>query len=644
MISFIILAFAPLLIVCFMIESANYEQFISEHGEANRAESRNAARIVEQLNHDTIGMLRALSSIDAVQNMDIANIKPILRNFADAHKSISTIVVCDAQGKQLVKNTGVLVDSRERKYIQDILKGEEYSFSDLIFNKNGGFTCYIVSVPIKNQANERIGILFASISTDSLQYALLDSARNFEGRLYLVDSMGNLLFDGENAVTDMKNVGESEPVKRALRGEASYVTYIEDDGTENIAGYASLKDYHWGMVAESTKKAAIAPIYSHIVKAGAFMLICLVVILFLARIVTRFLMLPLQNIVEKTVLVANGDLTQKIAIDADDEIGSLASSHNDMINRLKKLIYRIQDGAHQVSASSKELNVNSQKVARGSITSSEAVSVVAKNSEQQLEKTQQTAALIHSISQNIQSVTQNMETINEHSQEVTASIDGGAGAIGKAVEQMNNIYKIIQDASMCANTLGEQSNEIGRISDVISDIAAQTNLLALNAAIEAARAGEHGRGFSVVADEIRKLAEKSQESAAEITHLIEIVQQETYKVMCGMNDEIAQAKIGSEVVEKAGRSFNEIAQAIQSTVAEIGRVDDSVKEMEHQRQQIVAMIDKIGEMVKHNSEQTQHISATVEEATASMQEVSAASENLARLAENLTSEVSVFKV
>ena len=192
--------------------------------------------------------------------------------------------------------------------------------------------------------------------------------------------------------------------------------------------------------------------------------------------------------------------------------------------------------------------------------------------------------------------------------------------------------------------LGERSAEIGTITEVINGIARQTNLLALNAAIEAARAGEHGRGFAVVADEVRKLAEESSTSAQKITDLVQLIQQDTSQAVAAVKENSAETENGMEVVTKAGTAFEQILNAVNKVAGEIQEVSAGAEQMAASSDEVVKYMDQISSIAMGSSEGAHNVSAATEEQLASMEEIAASSSSLSQMSEQLQEQVNKFKV
>lgn len=209
---------------------------------------------------------------------------------------------------------------------------------------------------------------------------------------------------------------------------------------------------------------------------------------------------------------------------------------------------------------------------------------------------------------------------------------------------MGKIEATVNSSAQVVTKLGERSKEIGQIVDTISGIAGQTNLLALNAAIEAARAGEQGRGFAVVAEEVRKLAEQSQEAAMKIAELIGEIQGETDNAVLAMNDGTREVKNGTDVVNTAGGAFREIVDLVSEVSRQVEEISQAMEQMAAGSQQVVISVKTSERLSKRSSNEVQSVSAGAEKQLASMEEIASSSQALAKLAEDLQTSVAGFKL
>jgi methyl-accepting chemotaxis protein len=379
-------------------------------------------------------------------------------------------------------------------------------------------------------------------------------------------------------------------------------------------------------------------------------LIAIVVVVFLVLVVsglmiTKIITKPLNLMVLACNDFASGDFRDKPrSIFRKDEIGQLAYALSDMRNSLQGLMKHVNESSEQLAASSEELTASAEQSAQAANQVAESITEVAIGAEQQLGAANDTAAVVQEISTSIKQVATNANEVAEQSARAANKAREGNKSIDTAVNQMATIEETVSTSAKIVVNLGERSKEIGQIVNTISGIAAQTNLLALNAAIEAARAGEQGRGFAVVAEEVRKLAEQSQDAAKHIATLIGEIQGDTDKAVVAMTDGTREVKLGAEVVNASGRVFQEIAAMVTLGSSEMKEISVAVEHMSLGSQQIVSSVNQIIELSQKASGEAQTVSAATEEQSASMEEIASSSQALATLAMNLREEVGKFQV
>jgi methyl-accepting chemotaxis protein len=319
---------------------------------------------------------------------------------------------------------------------------------------------------------------------------------------------------------------------------------------------------------------------------------------FISQIIAR----PLSRVVGLVGKVAVGDLREMSDIDTKDEIGQLGGSINAMVLSLRTTVGGIISSANSVAAAAQQISASTEEIASG--TTSQA------NDAQMMNE------LFKELSEAINSVARNAEQAAEMSNNTLDIAKDGGHVVRSSIEGMNQV-------SQQMSRLEEDSNKIGEIIEVIDDIAEQTNLLALNAAIEAARAGEQGRGFAVVADEVRKLAERSGEATKQITAIIKGMQQ---------NTQISVIAVGEGVIstQKTGEAFEHIITMVNQSANKVTEIAAASEEQAAQSSEVLTSIDSI--------------SASTEEAAASSEETAATAQSLAQLAEELNHAVAVFKI
>lgn len=380
-----------------------------------------------------------------------------------------------------------------------------------------------------------------------------------------------------------------------------------------------------------------------------YTLASIVLALGLALVLGSFLSKTISNqivaIANKAEEIAKGNLKiGQFENNSKDEIGQLGRAFKIMTGNLIHLVEQVSSSSRQVASSSQQLSAGAEQSAQASSQVATAIMEVSLGAEKQLSAVNETSASVQQMSAGIQHMLENTKIVVKSSDQTAHSALEGSQAIDKTILQMVNIEKTVTGSADVVMNLGERSKEIGQIVDTISGIAAQTNLLALNAAIEAARAGEQGRGFAVVADEVRKLAEQSQEASKQIALLISGIQQDTQKAVLSINEGTQQVKLGTEVAESAGRAFSEITILVNQVSSQIGEISEEIEQLAVGSERIVSSVTDIYETSREITGQTQTVSAATEEQSASVEEIASSSQVLAKMAEELQETLKKFNI
>jgi methyl-accepting chemotaxis protein len=354
--------------------------------------------------------------------------------------------------------------------------------------------------------------------------------------------------------------------------------------------------------------------------------------------------------------LADGDLTQrvtpvtsKIERISNDEIGDIARAVNDIRDRtvasvlsynssaeaLGKTIGQVSESAVALSASSQQMASTSEEAGRAVGEIAHAVSDVAQGAERQARTAESTREVADQMSQ---STTQGAEAVRETATAAeatrTAAQEGTAASLG-ATEAMQAMAGITGEVVVSMGDLSRKSDEIGGIVDTITGIAGQTNLLALNAAIEAARAGEQGRGFAVVAEQVRKLAEESQDAAASIASLVEEIQADAGRTSATIGRANEQIEVCTATSAESTEAFSRITGSVTDVHARIDQIAVVMDEIAHSADRVREDVAEVAAVAEQSSASSEQVSASTEETSASTQEVAASAQELARTAEEL---------
>jgi methyl-accepting chemotaxis protein len=327
--------------------------------------------------------------------------------------------------------------------------------------------------------------------------------------------------------------------------------------------------------------------------AGLAVVIALIVAIYFST--HYWLTVPLGEALAVTQRVADGDLTVSVKVTHQDEVGRLLTATDRMCVQLRGMITEVNDGIATLAGGVSQMAASSEQVASSSGTQSDAAAAMAAAVEQMTVSIDRVSVL-----------SQDARTMAESS---GATSDTGAAVIGSAIREMGSIATTVRNSSGSVAELGEQSQQIASIVNVIREIADQTNLLALNAAIEAARAGEQGRGFAVVADEVRKLAERTTQSTQEIAQMVERIQNGARQAVDSMNVGVSQVEQGVELANKAGGSIAEIKTGADRVGVAVIGIADALREQTAASQDIARNVERIAQQAEQNHSQAQQTSS-----------------------------------
>jgi len=365
----------------------------------------------------------------------------------------------------------------------------------------------------------------------------------------------------------------------------------------------------------------------------------------IALVVAHIIVKPILLVVERLQLVADGDFTgEEMITKSKDEVGTLIVTMNKMVSSIRDVIKQVRDTSEQVAAASEELTASAEQTSTATEQISTAIQEISEGSNQQVSTVRDTSDIILEISKGMEQVATSIQSVAELTVETNDKSTAGSLVVNRTIEQMNSVQKQVADTSSVINTLGMKSNEIGQIVQLITQIANQTNLLALNAAIEAARAGEHGRGFAVVADEVRKLAEQSGLAADQISSLVSQIQEESLKAIESMELGTSSVTEGIDMVRETGDSFKDIIKMIEVISSQSQEVSAIVEQVNAGSSGMVQMIEDVANISEQSAGNSQNVAASAEEQLASMEEIATSASSLSQMAEDLQSLVRTFKV
>lgn len=426
----------------------------------------------------------------------------------------------------------------------------------------------------------------------------------------------------------------SSPDVNLQKQSIQYINSNVDDIVKDI------NDLVYDLDNLSTEKVDMSKIISIFI-----MIIALIMILFSFIVIKTSIINPMENIKDrmKEIAKGDGDLTKRIDILRDDEIGELAKWFNSFVENIQDIVKSIIDTA----MSTKD---TSEQISEIALQNGEATETIAASAQEVSEGSNMQNNQVESLYNRIDKMTDKIESINlivkdvvDNSKKSEYEAENGNEKIEDTKKQLDLLKYTINEMDSKMTKLDSNSKEISKIIELITNISSQTNLLALNASIEAARAGELGRGFAVVAEEVRKLAEETERATKQIVPFIEEVQNNVYSIKGNMKEVIEELDKEFIVLNETINTLHIILQGSKNTVSGIGKANSLFIEIDESFEKIKGTFEHIIKITKNNSDNMQNVAAAVEEQSASTEEISASISNLSSMITDLYKNVSGFK-
>lgn len=553
------------------------------------------------------------------------------------------------QGQVIADGTGrsdIGTSLADREYFLEAVKGKAV-IGDVIRSKFSGEPVVVCAAPVK-LPNGEVGAVVALVQKFSVYAKYAAQLKAGEtGYAYMIDRKGVFVYHPrqekvfkENIVTG-QNTELADLARKMIAGKTGYGFYTYE-GVKKFCGYAPAGN--WSLVltipVAEYMRAAAAIKKTTVIMVAVFLIFAIMIAFAISGQIAR----AVSQLVEAMEHAKEGDLTARVNIKSNDELGQLGNSFNYMLAGQQEIVKRILNSAQDVAAAAQELSaaVEEGNAAMEEITAT--VGQVAAGMQNNAAATEETSAAVEEVASNTQNVAHSCRQAADHGEQARGRVHEGAQAVQDAINSINEINNSSAEVAQAIQELDEISKQISMIVQTITTISEQTNLLALNAAIEAARAGEQGRGFAVVAEEVRKLAEGSNTAASEIDKLISSIQSKTARA-------VEKVAYGSQVVSQgmklagtAKEHLDEILKSVDKTGQLITEIAAATEELSASVQQIASAVNDISGTTSEVSKNTENISGSVQQQSSALNDIAATSEKLAAMAEDLNKLVASFRV
>ena len=539
-------------------------------------------------------------------------------------------------------------DPRKRPWYSQARDAGKTVYTEVYTSKSTGDLVVSAVAPFYGENKQFRGAICGDITLTVLKDQVQRIKYRDQGIGYIIEKTGKLLATSgkEQPMSEAKDIkGVGEKLDSMFQSGSGYFTYDDADGVNQLCAYTTVPTTGWLVAMAVPTDFVFAPIhrmrmiYGVLIVIG-FLLVAGICLTFAARITK-----PIVALEGQAAQLAEGNLrVDKLPITTSDEIGSMTNAFNKMQQNLHDLIGKMAATSEQVAAASEELTANAQQSADAAVHVAETIGEVSAGMDKQLVDIDGAKKNVDSVFNDITAMTEKTKKVSEASVNTSDAAKQGELLMQEATNKMAHIETSVMNSADVVRTLGESSQQIGQIVEAISSIADQTNLLALNAAIEAARAGEHGRGFAVVADEVRKLAAESQESAEQIKERILTIQKDTAHAVAAMEEGKTEVELGAKAIKDVGEQFQDIMGQVNGIKTQIDEITSSVNSVSSGAGNIVEAVDSIDSVSRKTADHTSSISAATEEQSASNEEIAAASQSLAHLASDMQAAINKFKL
>ena len=622
---------------------------------ANRMEGNaSMAKVVaQQVDLYVTGSVDTMKTV--VNTLDFIGMDKYEKNISLAkvtakNMQFKSIYITDLEGNVVATTNNRRDEGKNYKstqWFQATAKGQTY-ISEAFIDEDSKMPIIVLSVPVEGTISGQTGVMAVDLRLDRLFYLTRDMKIGETGFSYIVDNAGNIIAhpDFQEKVLQKVNAVEQGIVaaEKVVKGENGVEIYEDTEGRKVIGGYNGVPTTGWGVIVEQQYREITDQSRASLLRTFMISIFFILLGLIISFYFSKFFTKPIMDMLKVVNRIKDGDLTERIQINAHNEVGVLQKAFNDMADNLANLIRDVEKVTEKIQSSTGNLENNAQLTSEAVAEIATVIDEVAAGSSKQITSVVETTEVVSQMVASVKTVTENSMEILKSSSQASLMAKKGVENIEQINQTMISIDETVGESAVLIKELTVHTRQIGDIVQLIKQISNQTNLLALNAAIEAARAGEHGRGFSVVAEEVRKLAEQSSQASGGIVELIHKIQSETDKVVQTMEDSLAGVRKGTQVVSGTTQSFYEIIEETQKVASEVEIFTGVVQELTAGMDLVEQAIHEVSQISEVTAAGTQSILASTEEQDTAVRNIHGSAKELSTMVDALEKVMGRFKI
>ena len=647
----LLLCLIPMLIFGAITYKKTNSILVKNFSEATQQTVREVNRGIDNYFRGMEGVLNTLADNVDVQEM---NVKPeyekfaldLFEDFTKGNSDILSLYFAQMNKKVVifpVVDIGSDFDPTTRPWFKGALeKGGKVNYTDPYIDKSTGKTVVTLSKAVESNG-KIVGVLGVDLDLETVSKSLLDIKIGEKGYVFITTAEGIMIAHpdksllGKDTVTTLSYWEQAKVQKEGIsdyeyKGEKKYCSYA----TNGLMGWKLMSAIPQSELLDDTD---ILRRINMIVTVG-LLIVGTIIALLVSSSITKKIM-ALKNIFKKA---AEGDLSVEVHFKSKDEFGELAKHFNIMISNISGLLQNVKKSSEIIAKTSDTINKMAAETGRAINDVAGTIDQVANGSSEQTQDIAQGVEAVEELAANIGNISLRTSEMNEVSNQTNELSEAGLGVVNELTAKTEESNAYAGKVMIAIEDMNKSTDEIGLITTTINSIADQTNLLALNAAIEAARAGEAGRGFSVVAEEIRKLAEQSSIATKQIQDLIVKVREKSIMAYTTMGSAKVIVDAQTEAVDETKNIFSKISDSIKELREQSEQITKSIEETDSQKDQILDKMQNISAVSEESSASTEEVSAATEEVAATMSEFSNTAKELGELVEVLEEEINKFKL